>query len=121
MTGPPAGTGAGSGDLGLGLLAARVPEPLQRTAAYDVPVPPRLVAKLDANELPYALPAELRGELGRALAEVALERYPDAAARRLREVVVRQLSATPDPAGGPGARIRPITGDQVCSATAPTS
>jgi histidinol-phosphate aminotransferase len=100
-------------DLGLGLLAERVPEAVRRTAAYDVPVPPRMVAKLDANELPYALPAELRAELGRALADVALERYPDAAARRLREIVVRQLSATADPAGGPGARIRPITGDQV--------
>src|SRR4051812_49947907 len=113
MTAPAAEPDAGGGDLGLGPLAARVPEPLRRTAAYDVPVPPRMVAKLDANELPYALPAELRAELGRALAEVALERYPDAAARRLREVVVRQLSATADPAGGPGARIRPITGDQV--------
>ena len=98
---------------GLGPLAERVPEALRRTAAYDVPVPPRLVAKLDANELPYTLPPELRGELGRALAEVALERYPDAAARRLRDIVTRQLSATPDPAGGPDARIAPITGDQI--------
>jgi histidinol-phosphate aminotransferase len=64
-----------------------------------------MVAKLDANELPYALPAELRGELGRALAEVALERYPDASARRLRQVVVRQLSALPG--------VRRITGDQI--------
>ena len=110
---PDPGDPGDAGGLGLGLLAERVPEAVRRTAAYDVPVPPRMVAKLDANELPYALPAELRAELGRALAEVALERYPDAAARRLREIVVRQLSATPDPAGGPGARIRPITGDQV--------
>ncbi|HEX3762478.1 MAG TPA: aminotransferase class I/II-fold pyridoxal phosphate-dependent enzyme [Kofleriaceae bacterium] len=112
MTAP--GDGEGAGDAsGLGPLAVRVPEAVRRVAAYDVPVPPRMVAKLDANELPYALPPELRAELGRALAEVALERYPDAAARRLREIVVRQLSATPDPAGGPGARIAPITGDQV--------
>ncbi|HMG23650.1 MAG TPA: histidinol-phosphate transaminase [Kofleriaceae bacterium] len=86
----------------LGPLADRVPEVLRGTAAYHVPQPPRTVAKLDANELPYALPAELRAALGRALAEVALERYPDAAARRLRQVVVRQLSAT-----------APVTGEQV--------
>jgi len=92
-------------DHGLGQLAARVPEVLLRTAAYQVPVPPRVVAKLDANELPYGLPAELRAELGRVLAEVAIERYPDAAARRLRAVVARQLSAaTPH---------TPITGDQL--------
>jgi histidinol-phosphate aminotransferase len=95
------GIGLGLG-LGLGPLADRVPEALRRTAAYDVPQPPRLVAKLDANELPYALPPELRAELGRALAEVAIERYPDASARRLREILVRQLSAT-----------APLTGDQL--------
>jgi len=90
---------------GLGPLAARVPEVLLRTAAYQVPVPPRVVAKLDANELPYGLPAELRAELGRVLAEVAIERYPDAAARRLRAVVARQLSAAT-----PGT---PVRGDQL--------
>jgi histidinol-phosphate aminotransferase len=78
----------------LGPLAARVPEALRGTAPYHVPAPPRVIAKLDANELPYALPAELRAELGRALGEVALERYPDAAARRLRAVVARQAGVS---------------------------
>jgi histidinol-phosphate aminotransferase len=76
----------------LGPLAARVPEALRGSAAYHVPVPPKLVAKLDANELPYSLPAELRERLAAALADVALERYPDPAARRLRAVVERRLS-----------------------------
>ena len=80
-----------AGELDLGPLRARVPEILRGTAAYHVPVPPRVTAKLDANELPYPLPAELRAALGRELGEVALERYPDAAARRLRAVVARQL------------------------------
>lgn len=75
----------------LGPLLARVPEPLRGASAYHVPAPPRVIAKLDANELPYALPAELRAELGHALADVALERYPDPAARRLRAVLARQL------------------------------
>jgi len=70
-----------------------------------------VIAKLDANELPYGLPAELRAELGRVLAEVAIERYPDAAARRLRAVLARQLSAaTGHTPGTPGISIR---GDQL--------
>jgi histidinol-phosphate aminotransferase len=80
----------------LGPLAARVPEALHGSAAYHVPAPPRVIAKLDANELPYPLPAELRAELGQALAEVALERYPDPAARRLRAVLARQLGVAGD-------------------------
>lgn len=112
MTERRAGLGGDHGvDHGLGPLAARVPEVLRRTAAYQVPVPPRVVAKLDANELPYGLPAELRAELGRVLAEVAIERYPDAAARRLRAVLARQLSAaTPNTPITPGM---PIRGDQL--------
>jgi histidinol-phosphate aminotransferase len=78
-------------DLDLGPLAARVPEVLRGSAAYHVPAPPRVIAKLDANELPYPLPAELRAELGQVLAQVALERYPDPAARRLRAVLARRL------------------------------
>jgi histidinol-phosphate aminotransferase len=89
----------------LGPLAARVPQILRGTAAYHVPQPPRVVAKLDANELPYSLPAELSAELGRALAEVALERYPDPTARRLRAILVRQLSQVT-----PGT---PIAGNQL--------
>ena len=80
-----------TGPLDLGPLAARVPEVVRRTEAYQVPLPPRIVAKLDANELPYALPPALRAELGRALSEVAIERYPDVPARRLRAVLARQL------------------------------
>jgi histidinol-phosphate aminotransferase len=89
-------------DLDLGPLTERVPAALRGTSAYEVPLPPRVVAKLDANELPYGLPPDLREGLARALADVAIERYPDAGARRLREIVGRQLSAT-----------APVTGRQV--------
>jgi len=85
-----------AGPLDLGPLAARVPEVLRGAVAYHVPVPPRVIAKLDANELPYPLPPALRADLGRALAEVALERYPDPTARRLRAVVSRQLGVAGD-------------------------
>jgi histidinol-phosphate aminotransferase len=69
-----------------------VPEALRGASAYHVPVPPRLVAKLDANELPYGFPEELRRRLADELAQVALERYPDPAARALRAVVATQLA-----------------------------
>jgi len=92
--------------LDLGPLAARVPEALRGATAYHVPVPPRVIAKLDANELPYPLPAELHAELGRVLAEVAVERYPDATAARLRAILVGQLSAEGTPA-------TPIRGNQL--------
>lgn len=81
---------------GLGPLAARVPEVLRGSAAYHVPQPPVVRAKLDANELPFALPAELRARLGAVLAEVALERYPDPNARELRAVVAKQLGVGGD-------------------------
>jgi histidinol-phosphate aminotransferase len=77
-------------DLDLGPLAARVPEVLRAATAYHVPQPPQLRAKLDANEMPYPLPAELRARLGAVLAEVALERYPDPRARELRAVIAKQ-------------------------------
>jgi histidinol-phosphate aminotransferase len=80
----------------LGPLAARVPEALRGASAYHVPQPPKLIAKLDANELPYRLPAELRERLAHALAELSLERYPDPQARELRRVVAMQLGVAGD-------------------------
>lgn len=77
--------------MSLGPLEQRVPEGLRGTAAYHVPQPPIVHAKLDANELPYRLPADLRKRLGEALAEVALERYPDPNARELRALLAKQL------------------------------
>jgi histidinol-phosphate aminotransferase len=74
-----------------GELAALVSEPLRGAAAYHVPLPPGVRAKLDANELPVGLPDELRAGLAAHLAAVALERYPDAAARALRARIAGRL------------------------------
>jgi len=79
-------------DIDLGPLADRIPEALRGQSAYHVPLPPRVIAKLDANELPYPMPADLRAKLGAALAEVPLERYPDPRASRVRAIVARQLN-----------------------------
>lgn len=80
----------------LGPLAARVPEALRGSAAYHVPVPPTLTAKLDANELPHGLPAELRAQLAGVLAQVPLERYPDPQAKQLRGAVATSLGVAGD-------------------------
>ena len=52
--------------------------------AYHVPPSVGLV-KLDAMENPYALPPPLRDEIARLVADAAINRYPDAAARSLKE------------------------------------
>ena len=80
----------------LGPLLERVPAALRGSAAYHVPQPPVIRAKLDANESPYGLPAELREGLAAALADVALERYPDPRARELRAAVATQLGVAGD-------------------------
>lgn len=63
--------------------------------AYHVPASAGMV-KLDAMENPYPLPEKLRRELAEALARVDLNRYPDPAAPRLRELIARKMGV---PAG----------------------
>jgi len=72
---------------GLGPLERHVPEALRGTAAYHVPQPPNIRAKLDANELPYALPPEMLREMANALAQLSLNIYPDPTAAKLRAAV----------------------------------
>jgi histidinol-phosphate aminotransferase len=79
---------AGGDDLGP--LLRHVPEALRGTAAYHVPQPPNIRAKLDANELCFEWPAEVRASMAQAVAAVALERYPDPNAAALRATVARQ-------------------------------
>ena len=64
-------------------------------AAYHV-APSEGMVKLDAMENPYPLPPALRRELGEVLARVDLNRYPDPAAPRLRELLARKMAV---PAG----------------------
>ncbi len=62
---------------------AWVREEILAIRAYHVPAADGMV-KLDAMENPYRLPEELRKELGRLVAEVAINRYPDPAAPGLK-------------------------------------
>src|SRR5688572_11751646 len=54
------------------------------------------MVKLDATENPYPLPEPLRRELADVLSRVDLNRYPDPAAPRLRELIARTMGV---PAG----------------------
>ena len=76
---------------------------VERTVRADVralaryPVAPAEgLIKLDAMENPYGLPDALREELGAALANVPLNRYPDADATRAKEALRAALRLPPD-------------------------
>jgi histidinol-phosphate aminotransferase len=58
--------------------------------AYHVS-PAEGMVKLDAMENPYGLPPALRRELAEVLSRVDLNRYPDPAAPKLRELIRRKM------------------------------
>ena len=59
--------------------------------AYHVQPSPGMI-KLDAMENPYALPAEIRAEIAQAVANAAINRYPDADAKKLKQNI-KKVSA----------------------------
>jgi histidinol-phosphate aminotransferase len=61
--------------------------------AYHVQPSPGMV-KLDAMENPYLLPEEIRSLLAQAVANAAINRYPDAGARGLKEKI-KEVSGLP--------------------------
>ncbi len=60
--------------------------------AYVPHDPPGIEVKLDANEAPPVSPA-VRDVVARAIASVALERYPDPRALRLKEAIAKRTGA----------------------------
>ena len=60
--------------------------------AYVPHDPPGIEVKLDANEAPPVSPA-VREVVARAIASVALERYPDPRALRLKEAIAKRTGA----------------------------
>ncbi len=68
---------------------------IRALTAYHVPEMPECI-KLDAMENPYGLPPSLRSELGRRLADVALNRYPIPSYDSLKEKIRTRLGV---PAG----------------------
>jgi histidinol-phosphate aminotransferase len=63
-------------------------EEVRALKAYHVPENTGMV-KLDAMENPYRLPQPLRGRLAQLMEEAALNRYPDAGARPLKDELRR--------------------------------
>ena len=80
----------------LGALLQRVPIALRGAAAYHVPKPAQIVAKLDANEFPYPLPASLRAALADVVKDIALERYPDPNCTALRAQLASDCNVAPN-------------------------
>lgn len=74
-----------------------VREEIRALSAYHVPPSAGLV-KLDAMENPYPLPPAVADALGRTLASVALNRYPDPAAHSLKDSL-RHAMGIPDSLG----------------------
>jgi len=63
---------------------------------YEIPHPPGIRAKLDANESPYPLDEDLRAGLAEVLAAVDLNRYPDGEARAVRALVAAEVGCPPE-------------------------
>lgn len=74
--------------------SAWVREDIRALAAYTV-TPADGMVKLDAMENPYRLPAALAEDLGRRLAAVAVNRYPDPRASALK-AALREAMGIPD-------------------------
>ena len=72
------------------IAAERVRPEIRATSAYHV-APAAKMIKLDAMENPYRLPDALREDLGRALADVAINRYPDAGGDAVKDALRRTL------------------------------
>jgi histidinol-phosphate aminotransferase len=78
-------------------LSALLRPELADLSAYVPPIdPPNLVARLDANEAPAPSSPAVRDAVRRALERVALERYPDARATRLKAQIAARTGARPD-------------------------
>jgi histidinol-phosphate aminotransferase len=74
--------------------ASLVRDEIRALTAYHVS-PAEGLVKLDAMENPYRLPAELAARMGERLAAVAVNRYPDPAAPRLKQRL-REAMGIPD-------------------------
>ena len=80
-----------------GIVAAVVRPEICALAAYSVAASEGMI-KLDAMENPFPLPDAVRGRLGAALSHVAVNRYPDIAAGRVKQALLRAF-AIPDSVG----------------------
>lgn len=66
---------------------------LEELTAYVPHDPPGIEVKLDANEAPPSTSPKVRATVARAVANVALERYPDPRALRLKDAIAKRTGA----------------------------
>ncbi len=76
-------------------LAALLRPELEELTAYVPHHPPGIEVKLDANEAPPSASPAVREAVVRAVSSVALERYPDPTASRLKEAIAKRTGARP--------------------------
>src|SRR4051812_30971512 len=76
-------------------FAAILRPELDELASY-VPNPGEFAVRLDANEAPPLLSPEARSVIEAALGGVSWNRYPDARATALREVIAERSGVRPD-------------------------
>jgi histidinol-phosphate aminotransferase len=72
---------------------------LLRDELKDLEAPgpgPAATVRMDGNDSPFPLPADLAESLGRELAAVSLNRYPDPSARAAREACAAWLGVQPE-------------------------
>ncbi|MGD8569264.1 MAG: histidinol-phosphate transaminase [Gammaproteobacteria bacterium] len=81
---------AGAGQTLDDLVSRWVRPEVRKIAAYHVPDPADLI-KLDAMENPYPWPESLRDDWLAQLRQAAVNRYPDPAARALKQALQRRL------------------------------
>lgn len=77
-------------------LASLLRPELEELRAYVPHDPPGIKVKLDANEAPPSSSPAVRDAVLRAIGNVALERYPDPRALRLKEAIARRTGARPE-------------------------
>ena len=67
---------------------------LENLVSYVPHHAPGIVAKLDANEAPPSRSPIVKDVVARAVADVALERYPDPRALRLKDAIAKRTGAS---------------------------
>ena len=77
-------------------FAALLRPELEELRAYVPHDPPGIEVKLDANEAPAATSPAIREAVARAVSTVALERYPDPRALRLKDAIAKRTGARPE-------------------------
>lgn len=77
-------------------LLERIRPEVRQAHAYIVSHPPNIEVKLNQNESPFDLPAELKQELAEELLQTPLNRYPGEQPYELRDALATHLGVAPE-------------------------